>query len=62
LTDRAPVCPLHRKAMIRAEMPTDTHYRCGKRECPIHWNSTDALFYLKKKGDWPLREGNDGSN
>jgi hypothetical protein len=52
----SPVCPHHRKAMIRLETAADTHYKCGKQECPIRWNPIDTLFYLKTEGDWPLRE------
>jgi hypothetical protein len=55
LIDRSPVCPTHRKAMIRIDVTTDTHYRCGAQECPIHWNPNDVLFYLKTRGDWPLQ-------
>jgi hypothetical protein len=42
--------------MIRLETAADTHYKCGKQECPIRWNPIDTLFYLKTEGDWPLRE------
>jgi len=59
LIDRSPVCPTHRKAMIPIDTTADTHYRCGRQECPIHWNPTDILFYLKTRGDWPVRENNE---
>jgi hypothetical protein len=61
VVDRSPVCPLHRKPMIRVETSPDTHYRCGKQECPIHWNAEATLFYLTTAGDWPLREGGEPS-
>jgi hypothetical protein len=47
--------------MIRIDVTADTHYRCRNHECPIHWNPTDILFYLKTKGDWPLREDHEPS-
>jgi hypothetical protein len=57
MTDRSPVCPLHRKAMIRVEgSPGDTHHKCNQPECPIRWDPNSTLFYLRSRGDWPLRE------
>jgi hypothetical protein len=43
----APVCPLRKKSMIRMELNPDTHYKCRQYECPIHWNPTTSLYYLK---------------
>ena len=51
-----PMCPLHKNAMIRIEIKADTHYKCSRYECPIHWNPTTSLFYLKSQCDWPPRE------
>ena len=47
-----PVCPLHKKAMIRAE--ADTHYRCSEYECPIRWDPTTSLYSLKSRADGRL--------
>jgi hypothetical protein len=51
-----PVCPLHKKSMIRVEAKADTHYKCSQYECPIHWNPITALYYLKSQCDWFLQE------
>ena len=51
-----PVCPLHKKAMIRVEIKADTHCRCSLYECPIHWNPGTGLYYLKSQRDWLLHE------
>jgi hypothetical protein len=55
--DPTPECPLPRKAMVRLDISEDTHFRCSRRGCIVHWNPADILFYLKTKGDWPLRDG-----
>jgi hypothetical protein len=58
--DRSPVCPLHRKPMPRVETGTgDPYHKCREPECPIHWNPVVTLFYVKTRGDWPLRESNE---
>jgi hypothetical protein len=48
--------------MVRIDVTAETHYRCGKQECPIHWNPIDVLFYLKTRGDWPLQEDGENAN
>jgi hypothetical protein len=35
--------------MIRAE--GEAHYRCSEHECPIHWDPTTSLYYLKRRAD-----------
>lgn len=59
MIDRSPVCPVHRKSMIRLEPAPDTHHQCGEPECPIRWNPTVSLFYLRERADWRLRSDND---
>jgi hypothetical protein len=49
-----PVCPLHKKSMICVEPIADTHYKCREYECPIYWNPTTSLYYLKSRADGRL--------
>jgi hypothetical protein len=51
VSDCMPVCPLHKKSMVRVELKPDAHYRCNRYECPIHWDPTTNLYYLKKQTD-----------
>ena len=51
-----PVCPLHKNSMIRVEVKSDPHYKCRQHECPIHWNPTTGLYYLKSQNEARLRE------
>jgi hypothetical protein len=57
MTDRSPVCPFHRTVMIREKNSFgDTRHKCNQPECPIRWNPNSTLFYLRTRGDWPLRD------
>lgn len=62
MPEPTPECPFHGKAMIRLETSENTHYRCSRQGCVVHWNPAVTFFYLKAEGDWPLREGEGYSN
>jgi hypothetical protein len=58
VSNSTPVCPLHKKAMIRIEVEADNHLECTQDECPIRWNPTTSLYYLKTKGARRLSKEN----
>lgn len=48
MTD-APVCPLHKKAMVPVEVQADIDYKCSQDECPIRWSPATRVYYLRSR-------------
>jgi len=55
----APVCPLHKETMIRAEVQANTHYKCSLDECPARWDPETRLYYLRGRQESHTRRNTD---